>query len=206
MHREVRSTCEKTGVCEELKRLMLEGFECYFAETNAEFERHVEWLHSLTESQEAIGWEQVFCGRWSNKWATVHEERLKLQGTEITAKNSGRTLIRRLTLKMRTLVVHGVWKERNLARHGETEQEQAEKKKDRYLAELKMWYDHRNEGKLSLAEAAEEEIFYDTVEEHQEKEGTLARIRGWLCTFGSVLLQSKLLAVAAKRRAARNRN
>ena len=99
-----------------------------------------------------------------------------------------------------------MWKERNLARHGETEQEQAEKKKERYLAELKMWYDHRNEGKLSLAEAAEEEIFCDTVEEHQEKEGTLARIRGWLCTFGSVLLQSKLLAVAAKRRAARNRN
>ena len=114
-------------------------------------------------------------------------------------------MIRRLTLKMRTLV-RGVWKERNLARHGETEQEQAEKKKERYLAELKMWYDHRNEGKLSLAEAAEEEIFYDTVEEHQEKEGTMARIRGWLCTFGSVLLQSELLAVAAKRRAARNRN
>ena len=205
MHREMRLLCEKIGVCEESKGLLLEGFEYYFAETNIEFERHVEWLHPLIENQEAIGWEQVFCGRWSNKWASVHEERLRLQGVEITAKNSGRTLIRRLTLKIWTLV-HGVWKERNLARHGETEQEQAEKKKERHLAELKMWCDHRNEGKLSLAEAAEEEIFYDTVEEHQEKEGTMARIRGWLCTFGSVLLQSKLLAVAAKRRAARNRN
>ena len=38
--------------------------------------------------------------------------------------------MRRLTLKTWTLV-HGVWKERNLARHGETEQEQAEKKKER---------------------------------------------------------------------------
>ena len=102
--------------------------------------------------------------------------------------------------------VFGVWKERNLARHGETEQEQAEKKKERCLAELKMWHDHRNEGRLSLAETAEEEIFHDAVEEHQEKEGTMARIRGWLCTFGSVLLQSELLAVAAKRRAARNGN
>ena len=99
-----------------------------------------------------------------------------------------------------------MWIETNKARHGETDQEQAEKKKERHLAELKMWHDHRNEGKLSLAEAAEEEIFHDTVEEHQEKEGTLARIRGWLCTFGSAPLRSKLLAVAAKRRAARNRN
>ena len=70
--------------------------------------------------------------------------------------------------------------------------------------ELKMWYELRDQGKLSLAKTEEEEIFYATVEEHHEKEGSLARVQRWVCTFGSALLQSKLSAAIAKRRAARN--
>ena len=122
---------------------------------------------------------------------------------ETNERNSGTTLTRRLILKIWTLV-HGVWKERNLARHGETEQEQREKKREQCLAELKMWYELRDQGKLSLAKTGEVEIFCATVEEHHNKEGSLARVQRWLCTFGSALLQSELSAATEKRRAARN--
>ena len=203
MTREVRLVCEKIGVCEELKELLPDGFVCYFADSNVEFERHANWLHPLIRSQDDIGWEQLFYGRFSKQWAAIHEERLRLKGVETNERNSGKTLTRRLMLKIWTLV-HGVWKERNLARHGETEQEQREKKREQCLAELKMWCELGDQGKQSLAKTKEEEIFFATVEEHHNKEGSLARVQRWLCTFGSALLQSKLSAAIAKRRAARN--
>ena len=86
----------------------------------------------------------------------------------------------------------------------EKEQEQREKKREQCLAELKMRCELRDQGKLSLAKTEEEEIFHANAEEHHKKEGSLARVQRWLCTFGSALLQSKLSAAVAKRRAARN--
>ena len=99
-----------------------------------------------------------------------------------------------------------MWLERNKDRHGRDDLEKNEKKREQVLAELKMWYELRDEGKLQLAEAAADRIFYDTLQQHEEKKGTLARVQMWLCTFGTVLLQSKLFAAIAKRRAAGNNN
>ena len=72
------------------------------------------------------------------------------------------------------------------------------------LAEMEMWYDHRDSGELDLQLADANKIFYDTFAMHQDEEGTLARVQEWLCTFRPVLLQSKLSAAVAKRRAARD--
>ena len=99
-------------------------------------------------------------------------------------------------------LVHGVWEERNKDRHGETEEEQAEKKIERLLREVKMWYNHRENDDL-LLEGDEKEIFHDTFEQHKEKEGTVAKVQNWLATFGRELLESKLGATKLRRRALR---
>ena len=115
-------------------------------------------------------------------------------------KNSGINLIRRLILKIWELV-HGVWLERNQARHGRDEMEQKEKKREQCLREIESWYDHRAVGNLLLAKADDKAIFYRSIEEHKRKEGNLAQVQTWLCTFGSALLQSKLGAALARRQA-----
>ena len=53
-----------------------------------------------------------------------------MKGIDITEKNSGVTLVRRMILKIWSLV-HEAWTARNKARHGETDQEQTEKKRER---------------------------------------------------------------------------
>ena len=138
--RETRLVCEKIGVCKELKELLSEGFVCCFADSNVEFERHVEWLHPITKCEDAVGWEQAFHGGFSNKWAVADEERPRMKRVEVAERNSGLSLIRRLKIWASV----GVWKESNLARHRETEQEQAEKKKEICSAKLKMWYGYRD--------------------------------------------------------------
>ena len=109
--------------------------------------------------------------------------------------------MRRLTLKIWRLV-HGVWEERDKGRHGETEEEQAEKKTERLLREVKMWHNHRENDDL-LLEGDEKETSHDTPEQHKEKGGAVAKVQNWLATFGRELLESKLGATKLRRRALR---
>ena len=53
-----------------------------------------------------------------------------------------------------------MWLERNKARHGATSEEQAEKKRERLLAEVELWYSHRENGDIVLDEE-EEKIFHN---------------------------------------------
>ena len=105
--------------------------------------------------------------------------------------------MRRLILKIWALV-NEVWLERNKARHGATSEEQAEKKKERLLAEAELWHGHKENGELVLEEE-EEKIFYNNFEEHEKNEGALAKMKAWLGTFGA-LLQSKLSGMMMSRR------
>ena len=95
-------------------------------------------------------------------------------------------------------LVNEVWLERNKARHGAASEEQAEKKKERLLAEAELWHRHKENGELVLEEQ-EEKIFCSNFEEHEEKEGALAKAEAWLGTFGT-LLQSKLPGMMMLRR------
>ena len=107
-------------------------------------------------------------------------------------------------MKIWTLA-HGVWLERNKARHGATSEEQADKKKERLLAEVELWYSHKENGELALDEE-EERIFHPNFAEHEEKEGTLSKVKMWLNTFGS-LLQNRLSDMMMKRkREKKNKN
>ena len=80
------------------------------------------------------------------------------------------------------------WKKQ--ARHGAASEEQAEKKRERLLAEAELWHSHRENGGIVLDEE-EEKIFHNNFEKHEKKEGALAKMKAWLGTFGS-LLQNKL--------------
>ena len=92
----------------ELMGLLLGGFGYHFGGCWVGHGRHAEWLHPLVQGQGAAGWEQLPCGRFSKLWAELHEKKLIAQRKGVTEKNSGKSLIRKLSLKL-WILVHGVW-------------------------------------------------------------------------------------------------
>lgn len=119
----VRQICDKMKVDKDLIDLLMDFFEYYFADSKVECARHPEWLHPLIVSQDNIGWEQMFFGRFSKKWSECHETSLRKRSLPIDQTNSGLTLIRRLTLVI-WKCAHGEWEVRNKDRHGESSEEQ----------------------------------------------------------------------------------
>ena len=76
--------------------------------------------------------------------------------------------------------------------------EQAERGRGRLLAEAELRHSRRENGEILLDEE-EEKIFHKNFEEHEKKEGTLAKMKAWLGNFGS-LLQNKLPGMMMSRR------
>ena len=87
--REVRAACEKIEAGQALVGLLLGGLARFFDDCQVEFFRHPAWLHGLTKSQDAAGWEQVPYGRFSKLWAEAHESLLSEKGADVAAQNSG---------------------------------------------------------------------------------------------------------------------
>ena len=67
--KEARQACGTMKMDAELLELLVGSFECCFGGSPAELERHPEWLHPLTESQDAAGWEQAPYGRLPRQWS-----------------------------------------------------------------------------------------------------------------------------------------
>ena len=193
----MRALREKIGAGQALVSLLLDALPYYFEGCSAEFFRHPVWLHNIIKSQDAIGWGHLLYGRLSKLWAEAHERLLKEKGVEITAQNSGLAWARQAALEAWALA-HGARLGRSKARHGAASEEQAEKKRERLLAEAELRHSHRENGDIVLDEE-EEKIFHNNFEEHEKKEGTLAKMKAWLGTFGS-LLQNKLPDVMMSRR------
>ena len=93
-----------------------------------------------------------------------------------------------------------MWTERNLDRHGRDEVQEKETARQRHLREVSVWYDHRDGGVLDLT-SSEDRMFCDTFQEHQHREGDSALADRWLCAWRPVLLQTKLCAAEATRKA-----
>ena len=91
-----------------------------------------------------------------------------------------------------------MWKDRNLDRHGHDEAEQTERKLQRHLREISMWYELRDDKALQLSEA-EKKIFHSTFQEHKHKEGTARLAEMRLCSFCSVLQQCHRLGKARQK-------
>ena len=145
-------------------------------------------LQPLIESQDSIGWAQLFLGRFSVRWRILHEHQLQTQGFQLNRLNSGSQWISGL-IKIIWHHIHLVWQLRNQIRHGKTQAEKLEKRRQLCVAELKLYYDYKSDRILS--NEVPDHIFYPSIQEHLYKESSLVELDNWLCTYRDIILQGK---------------
>ena len=189
MLEELREFCMKTMVTGELTHLLVEGI--YWSLQDSPLENVSQYPHSLQsiiQSQESIGWDQLFSGRFSMQWRTLHHQQLQERGYQINRINSGIPWVTSI-IRILWKHIHQVWIHRNQVRHGATFSEQLEKQRQLCVAEVSLYYDYKTND--LLAPDLPEHIFYPTLQEHLHKESKLSELDQWLCNYRDIILTSK---------------
>ena len=158
-------------------------------------------LLPLIEEQDRIGWDHLLLGRFLKRWKSMQYQSLIERKINPTRRNSGTGWIKQLT----TVIwkhIHQVWLERNLARHGKEEEDKRIKERLRCINEISTYYIYRDDGKLLSADK-DSTMFYETIQEHLHKESTLTQLDTWLCTYRTIILQSKTQAASNKKEKAK---
>ena len=68
----------------------------------------------------------------------------------------------------------------------------------RCINEISTYYIYRDDGKLLSADSGST-IFYESIQEHLHKESTITQLDTWLCTYRTIILQSKAQAARNKK-------
>ena len=185
---DIRQFCARTSVSGEMLHLMVEGLYWSIHDSPLEnVQQYPQHLQPLISSQEDIGWEQLFLGRMSTLWQTLHMSHLVHQGYQITKRNSG-TFWTASLIRIIWNHIHKVWIYRNEIRHGSSFSEQLEKQRQLCVAEVSMYYDYKSSGKLSSN--LPDHIFYPTLQEHLHKESKLSELDGWLSNYRDLILSN----------------
>lgn len=195
---DIRETCDRTNVSEEMLELLYNGIRDDLDDTPLENPaQYPAKLMPLIEEQDRIGWDHLLLGRFSKQWKTMQYQSLIERNIAPTRSNSGTGWIKQLT----TVIwkhVYKVWLARNLARHGKEEEEKKEKERQQCLNEISIYYTYRDEGKLLQADTVST-MFYASIQEHLYRESTLHQLDTWLCTYRTIILQSKTQAAHNKK-------
>ena len=118
--------CTNTSVSGELTHLLVEDLYWSLHDLPLEnAQQYPQSLQPLIASQEAIGWEHLFLGRFLNVWQTLHLDHLVQQGYQITKRNSG-THWTAILICIIWKHVHKVWIHQNQIMHRSTFSEQME--------------------------------------------------------------------------------
>ena len=172
-----------------MTHLLIEGI--YWSLHDSSLENPAQYpphLQPLIASQDLIGWDQIFLGRFSLYWTKLHSDHLTQRGYQHTGQNSGTQWLASL-IRLLWTHIHQVWLARNLARHGSTFSEQLEKQRQACVSEISLYYDYYNHNHLSPD--FPDHIFYPTLQEHLHKESTLQELDNWLCNYRDIILAHK---------------
>jgi len=190
----IRDFCGNTNVSGEMTHLLVEGIYWEIHDSPLEnAQQYPQALQPLIDSQNAIGWDQFFKGRLSSLWRKTHLQHLKDKCCPITSYNSGVGWTSNL-IRIIFKHVHGVWKQRNVDKHGETLAEQIEKKRLLCASEIATCCDSRDNDEL--ADDFPCNAFYLSFQEHMHKEPTYQDLDNWLGTCKQLILQSKATKTA----------
>jgi len=185
----IRDFCGNTNVSGEMIHLLVEGIYWEIHDSPLEnAQQYPQTLQPLIASQNAIGWDQFFKGRLSSLWRKTHLKHLKEIGCSITSYNSGIGWTSNL-IRIVFRHVHGVWKQRNIDKHGETLAQQLEKKRLLCASEIATYYDSRDNSEL--ADDFPNHVFYSSFQEHMHREPSYQELDNWLGTYKPLILQSK---------------
>ena len=97
-------------------------------------------MEELAASQAAIGWRELFKGRFSTKWAEIQQQYLG----QFDRKKNGQTW----TIKAAQTILEGwldLWKIRNADRHGRDHQTRAQVQREQALRELESLYQYKDQ-------------------------------------------------------------
>jgi len=77
-----------------------------------------------------------------------------------------------------------------------------EKRASAMYQRISTYYIYREDGKLLSADK-NSTMLYETIQEHLHKESTLTQLDTWLCTYRTIILQSKTQAASNKKEKAK---
>ena len=191
--------CRKTQTDGEIQTLLRVSFELWFstADESIQLQSHMfsPRLHGIIQQQNAIGWRQVFNGRFGGEWSRVQ------QAAYNSRPRSGTDTIRWTGEKWQVqLIIHiwnqweSAWAERNQALHGNTATEKSEAIRQEVRCQLDIIYQNRH-----LLESSVQELLCDQQEEHERQNPIVTR--NWLAQNARLFKES---IRRARQRATRN--
>ena len=134
--KKVREKLEEWDTSFDLIELLLAGIKALF---NGEVLSPTDYsgtVASLAAQQEAIGWNQLFCGRIATAWGQHQHKHL---GNKITEKNNGQTWSNKVTKLLLEQWLE-MWWERNGDRHGRDHASRQQAKREQAQREVEQLY------------------------------------------------------------------
>lgn len=150
-------------------------------------DEYPEKYRSLIQSQNRIGWEHLYCGRWSNEWVKQHAQYSVRNGQPGTEKESSTWLLRlgRMLIDQWLLL----WKLRNDQRHGKDQAHHTQLREHILHSELRELYEYK-----TRVCPADRSLFHGSAAEHIERHPKLEAIEDWIQAHRDAILASTILA------------
>jgi len=151
--------------------------------------------HDLIQSQNKIGWEQLYQGRWSTWWAKLQSDYHKRKANQLETSSGPQWVLETGRLLIDQWL--NLWKLRNEERHGKDISQQQEHRKEIAKTELTALYALKN--KVCPSEA---QLFLTSPEEHLTQH-SINTIEAWLVTHRDAIQasvqQAKRLGISQNR-------
>jgi hypothetical protein len=177
----LRKRCDMLHTHPSLRDLLLTGIETWLDDDTIDLPTFPRRYHSLIQSQNAIGWRQLFNGRLSNKWSTMQDTHLLQCGLR-TKDRTGPLWTKTI---ITTIWTHWseLWEIRNKANQGNASSELGTRRRQEALAELQYYYNH-----IRDMLPADRKFLMDSYETHAQLPTTT--ILNWLEGHREVLSNS----------------
>ena len=151
---------------------------------------------ALIESQNEIGWEQLYKGRWSKAWSEAHNQYLE-RTERWNGKSSGNTWV----LAIGRLLLDqwlSLWHTRNEQRHGKDKTQQQQLRQQRLTSELHEIYTYKTK-----VCPKDRDLFHESVEHHLHHHQSLDSIENWIYIYKDAIKasakQATLLGITQNR-------
>jgi exonuclease III len=152
--------------------------------------------HPLIESQNAIGWDQLYKGRWSLHWQELQNQfdEGRFRGPQQKPGHSWVLGIGRILIDQWL----NVWKIRNEERHGKDKSAQQLIREQAILSELQELYTYQTK-----VCPADRQLFHSSMQAHVEQHTSLDTLENWITIHKEAILasanQARLLGIARNR-------
>jgi hypothetical protein len=176
------SKCAKLETDPILVRILIEALFCLLRQSPFPATAFGENYQALIASQEFIGWEHLFYGRWRIEWDSCQRGYLQDREVTLSHKNNGPAWASQL-IQVIWNHHHATWLERNLARHGAD----AENRKEIALAQAKEKISTLYTLHPLCRLQRHRRWFHAFPEAHFATEPHLHQLQAWIRTYGEMI-------------------